>query len=163
MKFSDETLLAYLEGSLAELRTIMWTLDDGEIQSVDQTISDLQPRITGLLQAHGIHADWNELQASERNLTPEVRRGLYYALQEAVHNVIRHANASHVAFELSKEEHHLRIAVKDNGCGIDNTRHALQQSHGLAGLKQRLSHLGGWLDVESAGRGTSVIFMVPTQ
>jgi signal transduction histidine kinase len=91
----------------------------------------------------------------------EVQLVAYRTAQEALTNVIKHAQATAVDIELCDQEAVLTLEVKDNGCGLDSQ--ALQKAHsfGLLGLRERAAKVGGWLDVSSSPRGTSVILSVP--
>jgi two-component system, NarL family, sensor histidine kinase UhpB len=93
----------------------------------------------------------------------EVQLVAYRTAQEALTNVIKHAQATTVDIELSDEEGVLTLEVKDNGRGLDSQ--ALQKAHsfGLLGLRERAAKVGGWLDVSSSSRGTSVTLSVPLE
>lgn len=85
----------------------------------------------------------------------------YRVVQEALTNIGRHAQASHVTVQLTHRGDRLEILVADNGGGFDPTRLS-RSSHGLAGMRHRLLATGGELQIESAlGRGTRVIAFVP--
>jgi signal transduction histidine kinase len=85
----------------------------------------------------------------------------YRTAQEALTNVAKHAQASAVQIDLSDREGFLTLEVSDNGCGLDAKALRKAKSFGLLGLKERAAKVGGWLDVSSSPRGTSVILSVP--
>lgn len=73
--------------------------------------------------------------------------------QEALTNVVRHAQAQHVWIELSRNESDLELLVRDDGVGFD-TMSTLKQAAqhgrlGLLGMRERVEILGGTLQVES--------------
>jgi signal transduction histidine kinase len=86
---------------------------------------------------------------------------LYRIGQEAIHNIVKHANASRAAVRLARDGDLVRLTVTDDGGGFapgDVPRGHL----GLLGMRQRLDLIGGELRVESApGRGTTVDASVP--
>ena len=70
------------------------------------------------------------------------------AVKEALNNVLKHAHATEVRISLALEDRDLRIVITDNGCGF-----LLNGSHnggnGLNNMKERLSRIGGRLDLQS--------------
>lgn len=91
----------------------------------------------------------------------DVQLVAYRTAQEALTNVLKHAQATVVEIDLSDREAVLTLEVSDNGHGMgpDSLRKA--KSFGLLGLKERAAKVGGWMDVSSSSRGTSVILSVP--
>jgi signal transduction histidine kinase len=91
---------------------------------------------------------------------------LYRVLQEALTNVVKHAQATRVEVRLLALAGTARLIVADNGRGFDRNPGALLHDRptgiGLLGMQERLELCGGWLKVESApGRGTRVVASVP--
>ena len=77
-----------------------------------------------------------------------------------MNNVIRHAGATEVEFQIDQPDQRLEIVVADNGRGFDwNT---IRRGDGLANLQERLEVLRGQCHVESRpGQGTTVRLIVP--
>jgi signal transduction histidine kinase len=101
------------------------------------------------------------LEMGER-LLPEVETALYRIVQEALTNVIRHAQAEHVDVLLERRGDHVVTIVEDDGVGFDT--HEVTQSGrlGVFGMHERAEMLDGNLVVESApGTGTTVFVEVP--
>jgi signal transduction histidine kinase len=71
-------------------------------------------------------------------------------VQEALTNVAKHANASHVRIECRNEPEAVRITITDDGRGIDVAARVKPDSLGLLGLHERLSAIGGALAVSNA-------------
>ena len=87
---------------------------------------------------------------------------LYRIAQEALRNAARHASASSIEVALRSVGGGLELAVHDNGVGFDPLRKRVRPSLGHAGMRQRLSLLGGELRIESApGKGVSIRAWVP--
>jgi signal transduction histidine kinase len=88
---------------------------------------------------------------------------VYRVVQESLTNVSKYAQAKEVTVTLHVFEHHVELCVVDDGIGFDlNTR--LNASHGFEGMRHRVEALRGTLNVESsAGRGTRVQVVLPTQ
>jgi signal transduction histidine kinase len=95
-------------------------------------------------------------------LSPDLEIALYRIVQESVTNVIRHAAARNLDLIVERTDRGLRVAVCDDGVGIDNLEHARKASHGLAGMTQRMRAINGTLDISSrSGKGTKVEAFLP--
>jgi two-component system CheB/CheR fusion protein len=88
---------------------------------------------------------------------------LYRIAQEAVHNAVRHAEATQIVVTLTRKEQRLEIAVSDDGRGLDD-RPAGHPGIGLASMHQRARLLGGDCSIEprDEGSGTVVMCWVPS-
>ncbi len=87
--------------------------------------------------------------------------GLFRLLQEALTNVIRHAQAHTVQIELSQEGNDLRLSITDDGCGFEPAE-VSSLSFGLVGMRERVLMLGGRLELSSQlGEGTALTVTVP--
>jgi signal transduction histidine kinase len=88
---------------------------------------------------------------------------LYRTLQEALTNVVRHAQASQVWVELSVDDNRVSLTVQDNGIGMDEEK-AQADGIGLAGLRERITIAGGTLNISSAPkRGTVLSAQFPVE
>jgi len=85
----------------------------------------------------------------------------YRAVQEALTNVSKHAQANKVAIDLSLAGGVLSIEVCDNGRGLATDDLAKAQSFGIRGLRERADTVGGWVDLSSGEAGTTLILSVP--
>jgi signal transduction histidine kinase len=83
-------------------------------------------------------------------LPPDVEVAIYRVVQEALTNVVRHADARHVRVDVHRRRRDIVVAVEDDGRGLDGTR--LPQL-GLLGMRDRVTALGGRLEVGSGVRG----------
>ena len=96
-----------------------------------------------------------DLQVSlgDRRLPATVETTVYRALQEAVTNVVRHADAEHVAVILEAKAHQLQLIVEDNGKGFpaepEDGGASRSLRLGLLGIRERLALIDGTLEVES--------------
>ena len=97
-----------------------------------------------------------------------VRTLVFESLRELLFNVVKHASAKRATLELAAEDpQHLRVRVSDRGRGFDTRARLPSESAaasrlGLFGIGERMTLLGGRLDVESEiGRGTRVTLVAP--
>jgi len=84
-------------------------------------------------------------------------------VQEAVANVVRHAQASHAVIRLEGEPRCAMVSITDDGVGFDiEGRSASTSDTGLAGMQERAEIIGGTLNlVSTPGLGTTVSLVVP--
>jgi two-component system sensor histidine kinase UhpB len=96
-------------------------------------------------------------------LRPEAELALYRILQEALANVVRHADAQHVRVRLGRTNGMVSLSVEDDGRGFAaGRRFGGTESLGLFGMQERAAYVGGTVDVESEpGSGTRVIVELP--
>jgi PAS domain S-box-containing protein len=107
-----------------------------------------------------------DLMADGQALPEQVRLALFRIYQQALNNVVHHAEASFVAIRLGLDTQQVALEIEDNGHGfrVPPRRITLvRQGHlGLAGIAERAESIGGRLDVVSApGEGTLVRVVVP--
>lgn len=94
-------------------------------------------------------------------LPARLETGLYRIAQEALENVLRHAQASRTTLDLVVTPERVDLQIADNGQGFDPD-HILPGHFGLLGLSERVHLLGGSLAVQSApGSGTKIKVQVP--
>jgi signal transduction histidine kinase len=93
-------------------------------------------------------------------LPDDHRTTIYRVVQEALQNAARHSQAREVEIVVQRHGDLLRIIIRDNGTGFDpSTTRGL----GLLGMQERISLLGGVLQIESApGHGTILRMEIPS-
>ncbi len=153
----------------------MMGLVDGILSSVRRISSELRPSILddlGLLTA----IEWQAKQFESRSgiickidsliddlqLNREQSTAIFRMLQEALTNVLRHAQASKVNIVVEEVDGELVLEVRDNGRGIKEDEIAGSQSLGLIGMRERAHLLRGTIEITGvAGRGTVLTLRVP--
>jgi signal transduction histidine kinase len=96
------------------------------------------------------------------DLHQDIEIVIYRVVQEALTNVIRHAEASHASVVVTKHAANIQIIIEDNGHGFDPASPAINTHLGLAGMRERLELFGGSLTIESTLRkGTTVSGRLP--
>jgi signal transduction histidine kinase len=114
-------------------------------------------------QRSGVKCDFRmapgeDLVGLERNLANTV----YRALQESLTNIARHAHARNAWVLLATDDDGIRLEIEDDGRGITSEDLAKSNSLGLKGMRERVSYVGGTLEVGRAPRGgTRVALRVP--
>lgn len=79
---------------------------------------------------------------------------IYRIVQELVHNIIKHANASIGLVQISCKDELLTVTVEDNGSGIDPNK--IRDGIGMVNLKERVKILNGYLDINTGSSGTAI-------
>lgn len=104
-----------------------------------------------------------EADASLPELPDTYTITLYRILQEALTNVVKHAQASQVWVELSLEDDLITLTVQDNGVGFSQEQDTAN-GIGLAGLHERITIAGGTLTITTTpGRGTILSARFPLE
>lgn len=104
-----------------------------------------------------------EFSIAAERLAPQIEIAIYRVVQEALTNVMRHANATRAVVRLARDGATLVMSVEDDGQGVPATGDPARQTGlGLAGMRERIALLGGALSVEPAhGSGTRLIARIP--
>jgi signal transduction histidine kinase len=124
---------------------------------LETALTDLLARVNGRGVAASLHT------SESVDELPAATAGLIYRItQEALRNVVTHANATSVAVRVDTSDGNANVDVVDDGVGFDPEA-AVGAGHlGLRGLTDLVADVEGHLHVESAaGKGTSVHATVP--
>ncbi len=107
----------------------------------------------------GMRVDF-EARIGDR-LPSDVETALYRIVQEALTNVVKHAQASTVSIVLARSASAITAVIEDNGSGFAPDGGS-GDGLGLLGMGERLALLGGKLKLESSpGAGTTIVAEVP--
>ena len=113
-----------------------------------------------------IEVDFQSIGLESHRVPSHIETTMYRIVQEALTNVLKHAQAERVSLILERTKDRVLAIVEDNGCGFDTeamltSAHA-ERSLGLLGMQERAALVGGTLHLESApGRGTTVYVRIP--
>jgi signal transduction histidine kinase len=120
--------------------------------------------VDGWSERFHVRADCDTVGINGVRLRSDVEANLYRLTQEALHNVYKHAHATHVSVLLERRDHQIVLVVEDNGCGfaIDDVSPEVVASLGLVSMRERAALAGGELTIESTpGFGTTITTRVP--
>ena len=153
----DLALLTARE-NLAEARTLVTALTPATLEA--GTLGDTVRRVTSATGAQaGIEAH-AELTGTARRLPTGTEVVLLRVCQEALANVRKHTDARQVRVRLCYAGTTVRLTVTDDGKGFDPG--GTNDGYGLKGMRDRVSQVGGTVEVASVpGRGTEVSAEVP--
>lgn len=147
---------------------------DLAMKAVKTIINDLRPAVLDL----GLHAavEWEvnkffrhtgikcELNFHQDEFVLDDQRAttMFRIVQESLTNIARHARASAVQIDLSREQGWLFMTIRDNGVGMGETSRRKPGSFGLIGISERVYALGGAYYTDSApGAGTTLTITIP--
>ncbi len=127
--------------------------------------TDLRKYARHVSQGHTFHVEFNTSKEFDE-LSPSVRRSLYRIAQEAIANIIRHAEVGTARLCLRVSDAHVYMAVRDLGKGFDleevMCREYNRERFGLRGIQERVRTLGGECEIHTQpGAGTLVLISIP--
>jgi PAS domain S-box-containing protein len=105
-----------------------------------------------------VHAALHTSGLLDARLPSEVETTLYRIAQEALTNVAKHARATTVEIILERRNNHVLLIIEDDGVGFEPAQEAAgRQGFGLLGMRERAALVGATLEIESAGKGTTIL------
>ncbi len=150
-----ESLLSSVDGTISTVQRVMselrpFALDDlGLVAAIEWQVQQLQER-SGLRCAV-------ELPENEPELTRDAATALFRILQEALTNIVRHANARSVSVGLSYGDGRLSLRISDDGVGISPLDLENSRSFGIMGMRERAHVFGGQVDIEVQESGGTCV------
>jgi two-component system, NarL family, sensor histidine kinase UhpB len=147
---------------------------DRTIEGLRRTIARLSPRVLeefGLMTAirrqaqvlakhTGMKARL-ELPENWASTDHDIEVALYRSVQEALHNIAKHSQASQFAVRLEIASGNVALHIEDDGVGFSR-RAAHLRGFGLTGMRERTAALGGSMRIRSErGKGTSIQIQLP--
>jgi two-component system sensor histidine kinase UhpB len=149
---------------LENLRKIIWDLRPSILDDLG-LYSAIRWFARTNLEKAGVKVEFFAANEGMR-LLPHLETMLFRIAQEAISNILRHANASKVSIRLWTADEQLWLEIKDDGCGFDTEKTAEgavdRKQLGLLGIEERVSLVGGVVRIESAeGSGTCLQLHIP--
>jgi signal transduction histidine kinase len=140
------------------LREVFWVTDERSIH-LPALIQKLVERAERVLHGKTLTVERTP-NCPDIPVSLSCKRHLIMLFKEMIHNCARHSGATDVDLCISAVDRHLKVSVRDNGCGFDPE--AVFRGWGLDSLKERASEIGGTLQIDSEpGTGTKIDFHVP--
>ncbi len=153
-------VLSLADAGLAEMRALIFELrpdalaEQGLVAALERQAKALQAR-----HKLNVYTDF----CREPDLPLAVKECLYRVAQEALNNVVKHAQAGQVQVRLQKSAGKIILEVEDDGLGFE-PQQAYPGHMGLQSMEERITKVQGSLTVESEpGVGTSIKVWVPAQ
>jgi signal transduction histidine kinase len=154
-------MLEVVDRAVVELRRIMGRLSPLVLEELG-LVAAIRKEAKDLAASAGIRARV-AIDDDFGRLPGDVESAMYRVVQEALHNVAKHAQASSVEIRLARGARRVTLVVADNGVGISRPATVgACRTFGLQGIRERISMLGGTVRIRSAkGKGTRLEVRVP--
>jgi GAF domain-containing protein len=147
-------VLSLAEAGLTEMRALIFELrpesleNEGLVVAIEKNVAATRARYGLAVEAH---------LCPEPDAGLDVKEAAYRIAQEALHNIVKHAGATHVDIRLTHADAMLTLEVVDNGAGFD-TGGEFPGHIGLRSMRERAAKSGGAVEIESApGAGTRIV------
>lgn len=151
-------VLSMAEAGLAEMRALIFELRP-ESLATEGLVAALGKQTAALQARH--HIQVTTTFCEEPAVPLEIKEAIYRMAQEAMHNVVKHAQASQVTVTLTCQGRLLRLEVIDNGVGFD-VQADFPGHLGLRSMRERVQRLRGRLIIDSrTGEGTRLVATIP--
>jgi len=108
-----------------------------------------------------IDFSYNVTALSLGYLSSEKLTQIYYIVQEALSNVVKHASATKVKVEIKSNINSVMVVVTDNGKGFNTKKIYTTKGYGLRSIRERAAVAGGILNIESSDNGTNISISIP--
>ena len=165
----DEKLTQKLDGigsfassTIDELRDTIWAMNKSEI-----SFEDLQSRISNYIDKAHLSDDKINFSFSvdenvdlDKTFTSLEGMNIYRIIQEAIHNSIKHGQATEIKVGVKKGKDGLQFEITDNGIGFELTK--VEAGNGLINMKKRAHEISAELSIRSKSmEGTNITFKLP--
>jgi PAS domain S-box-containing protein len=153
--------LALLNQCSQEVRTCSYLLHPPFLDQMG-LIAALGSYLEGFARRSGLEVTMSA-PPGPRRLPREVELALFRIVQEALGNVHRHSGSRTARVQVAFTPGQVSVEVSDDGRGLPaETLTGSQAGLGLTSMRGRMDQLGGRLEIESSGRGTSIRAIIPS-
>lgn len=167
LKEKTEELRTLASGTLEEIHDLALDLRPSILDDLGLEAA-LQRYIKEYTKKYGIEVDIHASGLENLRLPPRIETAFYRIVQEALTNIVKHAQAKNVGVIMERRNGNLVLIIEDDGKGF-NVQEVLQaqlqeKRLGLFGMEERVSLLGGNLTIESeVDFGTTLFINVPIE
>ena len=151
-------VLSLAEAGQAEMRALIFELRPESLER-EGLVAALQKQVDAIAGRYGIEVAAGLEREPDMAL---IAKEVYYRIgQEALHNIVKHARATHATVKLQVTENHVTLEVSDNGIGFDPSE-AFPGHMGLVSMTERAAGIAAAFEVTSApGNGTTIRVRLP--
>lgn len=150
-----EDMVTQAQTATSDIRRLVYNLRPPALDDLG-LIGAIQAQAQKVSQTNGVAV------SVEAGLLPALAAAVevaaYRIVQEALANVVRHANAKQCRVALHIEQEYLRLEIADNGRGLPAK---VEAGVGLTSMSERAEELGGWCIIANDDRGTKVQAQLP--
>jgi ligand-binding sensor domain-containing protein len=145
-------------GAVSTMKDMIWSID-ARYDTMAGMISHMHDHVHSVLAPADIEFGFTQHGLHEQEKLPvDFRQNVYLVFKEAINNVVKHAQATHVQIILQKEHGFFIMTIKDNGQGMGVGRRSSGQ--GLSNMQMRAGRLDATLEITSQN-GVTVMLKAP--
>lgn len=157
MKNYLKEMVQTMERTIEEIRLLSVELHPPSLSSFG-LVPALRSYLKLYTSTYGIEVDLHS-SGQEKPISEHSKISVFRVCQEALANIAKFADTSHVKLSLQWDDVSLRLFINDFGSGFDVS---LESSYGLAAMKERMHLCGGECSISSTiGEGTSIEVFLP--
>jgi signal transduction histidine kinase len=148
----------YSHEMIDKMGEIVWALNEKN-DSLSDLLSYTRSYAMEYLSQNGIHCNIETPESIPTGfVSGEFRRNIFLTIKEALHNVVKHAQATEVKLTIHINDK-LSIKLKDNGTGFDKNN-IRAYSNGLSNMEARVKDIGGKMEITNKN-GTLINLLIP--
>jgi two-component system, NarL family, sensor histidine kinase NreB len=152
--------LALLDRTIEDLRRIIRRLSPRTLEELG-LLAAIRKEATETSKNSGIEVVLG-LPKEIGEVDHETQVALYRSVQEALHNIARHSQATRFHIEVERQQDVIRLLVEDDGVGFSSSNGARRGAFGLLGMRDRIAALNGSVRIRSRkGKGTRILIALP--
>ncbi|WP_432410529.1 ligand-binding sensor domain-containing protein [Rasiella sp. SM2506] len=160
----DKTKLQKIAGisrnAISQMRDLVWSIDNRRTTSND-LIERMHELAEELLLPRDVSFNINSEGVDQRNkkLAPQIKQNLFLIYKEAITNLLKHSDASHLQVTIANQAKNCLFKIKDNGSTKENYS---STGLGLSNIQLRAEAIGGTVTFETTN-GFAIILKLPFQ
>jgi signal transduction histidine kinase len=165
LKANCEHMLSYIDTVIENVRRLSWDLSPSSLEDLGLS-SALGYLVDETCRNHNVESTV-VMDEIDHLFSPEIQINIYRIFQESLTNVVKHARASQVSVNATREDGKVSFLIRDNGRGFSLKQamsgKAAKKSLGLTAMNERARMARGSLQISSRrGKGTTIAFSIPT-
>jgi signal transduction histidine kinase len=156
---TQDVTVALLQECIDDMRLAIDSLspNDPDLLSV---LGNFRFRMESRFKGMGLALHWrNHGMPDTLEITPHAGLQVLRIVQEALANVLKHAQARNVEVDLDFSAESLQVRIADDGIGFTGPEESA--GHGLANMQMRAKKIGGSLNIEHSASGTALCLVIP--
>lgn len=155
-----QKISTYSSRMMESMSDMVWSINP-ENDSVDQMLVKMKEFTAEMLEPKNIQYEFQHDEAvTEIKLDVEKRKSLFLIFKEAINNIAKYSEATHVSIGLNRVNDVLHLKVQDNGKGFDST--TIVRGNGLKNMAARAQAIKStWTHISEPGKGTTILVQVP--
>jgi two-component system, NarL family, sensor histidine kinase UhpB len=153
--------LGLLDRTIGDLRRIIARLSPRVLEELG-LLAAIRKEARELSKHTGMKLDLALPKRLSARVDHETEVAIFRSVQEALHNVAKHAKATTFLVRLELDSQSARLSVEDDGMGFSRKGGSSARSFGIFGMRERIAALGGTVKIHSRkGRGTRLNVSLP--